>query len=249
MAQRQSIIGWGKEANRPAARGTPGSRPASRTHGLITVAIGALLCWATTSVSAATGPGLALKVGAQTLDSPIDGEKTTRARIEGEISSALQGNGHLDVYLAVGGSPLGSSDFADVYEADGVLYEDFYSDTFSLIDVRLGARLYPFGRHATIRPHVGGGIGYYWLRDSYDDQYYATTEDPLFPGSFITYADYASDTETVGDGLFPFVTAGLSVPVASNFELLFEFEYDFAKDDAGVDLGGPIYMFGARIRL
>ncbi len=222
----------------------------SPRHCLAGVGLAALvLCWATSSAFGNTGPGVGIKIGAQTLDSPIDGQKTTRLRVEAEIATALLADDHLDFCLAVGGSPLGTSDYADIYEADNVLYEDYFSDTFSLIDVRLAARLYPFGQEAWIRPHVGGGVGYFWLLDSYDDEYYATTEDPYFPGNYITYADYAEDSETVADGFFPFVTAGVAVPVSSNLEFLFEFEYDFAKDDAGVDLGGPIYMFGARIRL
>ncbi|MBN1360744.1 MAG: hypothetical protein JW993_09140 [Sedimentisphaerales bacterium] len=216
------------------------------------MAIGAavlILGWMTASVQANTGAGIGIKVGAQTLDSPIDGQETTRVRVEAEIASALLADEHADFFLSVGGSPLGSYDIADIYEIDGALYEDYFSGDYSVIDVRLGARLYPFGQDAQIRPHVGGGLGYYWFLDSYDDEYYVTTEDPFFPGSLITYADYASDTDTLADGFFPFITAGVSVPVTSGVELLFEFEYDFGKDDGGFDLGGPIYMFGARIRL
>lgn len=214
------------------------------------IAVAALmLCGATTNVSAGTGPGLAIKIGAQTLDSPIDGEKTTRVRMEAEIATALQANDRADFFLSVGGSPLGTDRFTDIYESDGILYEDYYSDSFSLIDVRLGARLYPLGYDTTIRPYIGGGIGYYWLRDSYSDEYYTTFEDPLRPGRYITFVDYASGTNTVTDGFFSFVTAGVTVPVRSNIDLLFEFKYDFAKDRAGIDLGGPIYMFGAMIRL
>lgn len=249
MAKRQFVDEGQMGRNHVPRQNVHGGRCISRRRGLVGVgAIALVFCW-TTNALANTGPGIGLKVGAQTLDSPIDGQKTTRVRIEAEVATALMADEHLDFFLSVGGSPLGKADYADIYEAGGVFYEDYYSDTFSLIDVRLGARLYPLGQESSIRPHIGGGIGYYWLMDSYDDEYYATTEDPYFPGRYITYADYANSTDTVADGFFPFITAGVTVPVTSNIEVLFEFEYDFAKDDSGVDVGGPIYMFGARIRI
>lgn len=250
MAKRPFIDGGQMEMNPALKRHVHGVRRISWRRCLIGVgAVALVFCWTTKNALANTGPGIGIKVGAQTLDSPIDGEKTTRVRIEAEIATALLADDHLDFFLSVGGSPLGKADYADIYETGGVLYEDYYSDTFSLIDARLGARLYPLGQESSIRPHIGGGIGYYWLLDSYDDEYYATTEDPYFPGNYLTYADYAEDTDSVAEGLFPFLTAGVTVPVTSGIELLFEFEYDFAKDDSGVDVGGPIYMFGARIRI
>jgi len=48
--------------------------------------------------------------------------------------------------------------------------------------------------------------------------------------------------------LFPFVTAGLMVPIASNLELQFEVQYHYDKQDAGFDFGGPVYMFGCLFR-
>ena len=215
--------------------------------GLAIVAL--VIGWTAGSVSANTGPGAAIKIGAQTLESPVDGRDTTRLRVEAELSSALMANGHADFFVSVGGSPLGDFEYVDTYDSDGIFYEDDYSHTFSLIDVRLGARLYPLGHNSTIRPHVGGGIGYYWLRDHYDDDYYTWVPDPYSPGSYLEYYDYAEDTETISDAFFPFITAGVSAPISDNVELLFDLEYDFGKDESGVDLGGAIYMLGARIRL
>ncbi len=249
MAKRRSILSWGAGANHRPMHGAYGVRGISWKHLLVGLgAANLVLCWAAASTFGNTGPGIGIKVGAQTLDSPVTGDKTTQARFELEVSSALLADEHIDFSLAVGGSLLGTSEFEDVYYDGGVLYEDYYSDSFSVIDVRLAARFYPFGGNAPIRPHIGGGLGYYWFLDSWEDDYYATMEDPLFPGTFITFADHAEHIDTVAQGLFPFVTAGLTVPVNSNIELLFEFEYDFAKGDSGLDLGGPIYMFGARLR-
>jgi outer membrane protein W len=246
MAKRRSILSWGAGAKHDPRHG---DRSISWKRLLAGVGVASLvLFWAAGSALGSTGPGLGIKVGAQTLDSPIDGEKTTRARVELEVATAMLADDHFDFSLAVGGSLLGTSEFEDVYYVGDVLHEDYYSDNFSIIDVRLAARFYPFGDNASIRPHIGGGLGYYWFLDSWEDDYYATMEDPLFPGSFITFADHAENVDTVSQGLFPFVTAGVAVPVNSNIELLFEFEYDFAKEDSGLDLGGPIYLFGARLR-
>ena len=44
--------------------------------------------WTAGGASANTGPGGAIKIGAQTLESVIDGRDTTRLRVEAELSSA-----------------------------------------------------------------------------------------------------------------------------------------------------------------
>lgn len=197
---------------------------------------------------AGNGPGLGFKIGAQTLESPITLKDTTRTRYELELSSAVLLDGHLDFAFSVGGSSLGSFEDEYVDVIDDVLIEEYYTDDLSLIDVRLAARLYPLGDSKPIRPYLGAGIGYFWFLDSWEDEYYETIEDPLFPGTYITFADGDKDTETLADGFFPFILGGVTVPVGSNFEFLFEFECDFEKKDNGFDLSGPIYMFGARFR-
>lgn len=242
MAKRQSAR---KRGTQDKASDGKGVLPTWCFVGVVTLMLG----WTATAARANTGPAGAIKIGAQTLDSVIDGRETTRVRVEAELSTALLADEHVDFFVSIGGSPLGTSEYADIYESGGVFYEDYYSDTFSLIDLRLGARFYPFGASSVIRPHIGGGIGYYWLRDDYSDDYYTLVPDPLMPGSYIEYYDYAEGTETIADAFFPFITAGVSAPVTDNLEVLFEFEYDFGKDDSGVNLGGPIYMIGARIRL
>jgi hypothetical protein len=65
---------------------------------------------------------------------------------------------------------------------------------------------------------------------------------------FYTYTGGEEDRETLANGFFPFVTAGLTVPIASNFELQFEVQYHYDKEDSGFDFGGPAYMFGCLIR-
>lgn len=205
-------------------------------------------CWAATPALAGSGPGIGFKVGAQTIESPITLDKTTRTRYELELSSQLFLDEHLDFALTVGGSSLGSFEDEYVDVIDDVLIEEFYSDDLSLIDLRLAARLYPLGASRPIRPYIGAGVGYFWFLDSWDDEYYETIEDPLFPGSFITFADSDEDTDTLADGFFPFILGGVTVPIGSDFEFLFEFQFDFEKEDSGFDLGGPIYMFGARFR-
>jgi len=248
MAQRASHLRQRHGGNRNSApRFFNGLKVCSRSTKLVTAAAVIAILW-TSAVFAGNGPGIAFKVGAQTFESPITLDKTTRARYEIELSSQLFLDDHLDFAFTFGGSSLGS--FKDEYVelVDDVLFEEYYSDDLSLLDIRLALRLYPFGDNRSIRPYVGAGLGYFWFLDSWEDEYYETMEDPFFPGSFITFADSDSDTDTVADGFFPFVLAGVTVPVGSNFEFLFEFEYDFAKKDSGYDFGGPIYMFGARFR-
>ncbi|HCO93091.1 MAG TPA: hypothetical protein DIU00_03930 [Phycisphaerales bacterium] len=207
-----------------------------------------LLFWSAICTAGNDGPGIGFKIGAQTLESPIDFEKTTRARFELEVTSQRFCNDHLDLALTFGGSSLGTlhDDYAG-YDGD-TWVEESYSDQFSLLDLRLAGRLYPFGDSGGIQPYVGAGIGYFWFLDSWEFDYADTYEDPYIPGVFYTSTGYDEDTDTMAHGFFPFVTAGLTVPIKSNFELLFEVQYHYDKEDAGFDFGGPVYMFGASFR-
>jgi len=207
-----------------------------------------LFLWPANCTAGNDGPGIGFKIGAQTLENPMDFEKTTRARFELEVTSQRFCNNHLDLALTFGGSSLGS--FHDDYAGyDGDTWvEESYSDHFSLLDLGLAARLYPFGDSDGIQPYVGAGIGYFWFLDSWEVDYADTYEDPYIPGVFYTSTGYDEDTDTLAHGFFPFVTAGLTVPIKSNFELLFEVQYHYDKEDAGFDFGGPVYMFGGRFR-
>jgi hypothetical protein len=247
MAQKESIQRWGQQPNLNLTQTFSFERavPANR-HRIRMLSAIILLCWATTC--SAGGPGIGFKVGAQTLDSPSDLEKTTRARFEVEISSPRFGNDLFDLALTFGGSSLGS--YHDDYAGydDDVLIEEFYSDHYSLFDIRLAGRLYPLGDNSRIKPYVGAGIGYFWFLDSWEYEYYETYEDPFFPGVFYTYSEAVDGNDTLANGLFPFVTAGLMVPIASNFELQLEVQYHYDKEDSGFDFGGPVYMFGCHFR-
>ena len=208
---------------------------------------GIVLAWSACGL-AASGPGLGFKVGVQTLESPITLEDTTRTRFEFELSSARFCDDHLDLAFTVGGSSLGSFTTEYVDEIDGVLIEETYVDDLSIVDIRLAARLYPLGDASEVRPYVGAGLGYFWFLDHWDYEYAETFEDPLFPGDFYTFIERDEGTDTAANGFFPFITAGLTLPIGEHGELIFDFQYDFDKKDSGFDFGGPIYMIGARFR-
>lgn len=249
MAQIESIKRWGQKQARNLIRSFSIERavPSNRCGiGICSAVI--LLCLATTSFAGGTGPGIGIKLGAQTLERPSDFDKTTRARFELEFASPRFGNDYFDLALTFGGSSLGSSqdEYAEFY--DGVLYEEFYFDDYTLLDLRLAGRLYPLGDSSWLKPYVGAGIGYFWFLDSWEYEYYETYEDPYIPGVFYTYSEEGEDRDTPAHGFFPFVTAGLMVPVSSNFELQFEFQYHYDKQDSGFDFDGPVYMFGCLFR-
>jgi hypothetical protein len=213
------------------------------------VLLALLVPWAlAASAGGGTGPGIGLKIGAQTLDHPVDGDKTTRARYELELSSARFCDDYLDVVFTFGGSSLGTVSDYDGYWDNDTFVEKFYEDNLSVLDIRLAARWYPFGESRGIEPYLGAGVGYFWFLDNWEDAYSETFEDPPGSGFWSTVTFEDDDRETLADGLFPFVMAGVTVPIGSNAELLFEFQYDFEKEDSGFDLGGPIYMAGARFR-
>jgi outer membrane protein W len=203
-------------------------------------------CSAVTFGYGGTGPGIALKGGAMTVDSPIDGDRTTRGRIDLEICTGMLADDHFDFAFSIGGSYMGESEFEDAYTNGGVYYDDIYHDHISLIDLRLAARFYPLGSASVIRPYFGGGVGYFWLEDSWHDHYYTTFETS--PGVYHTYEDRVHGEDSIADGFFPFLNVGLSIPIKHHFELLVDAQYDFDKKDSGYDLSGPIYSFGARFR-
>lgn len=207
-----------------------------------------LLGWTTASVGESSGPGFAIKLGAQTIESPVDLDKTTQARFELEIAGPRLCDGRFDLALTFGGSSLGSFRDESTDFDDGVTIEESFTSDLALFDIRLVGRLYPFGDSSQLRPYVGAGIGYFWFLSCWQDVYRETMEDPHLPGVFHTFTDVTEGTDTVAHGFFPFVTAGLTVPVGSNLELLFEIEYDFDKRDCGFDLSGPVYLFGCRFR-
>jgi hypothetical protein len=227
----------------PSTCGTRGG------HFLIlkTAALLFALGW-TAVCTAASGPGIGIKVGAQTITDPVDLGKTTRARLELEIASPLLWDEHVDFALGFGGSYLGSHTEEYIDTVNGTYIDDLYTDRLSVFDIRLAARLYPLGDHSRIRPYVGAGVGYFWFRDWYENDYSDTFEDPSFPGQFHTVYDHAEGDTTLAHAPFPFVLAGLTLPVGWNGEIIFEFQYDFEKKDQGFDFSGPIYLFGARFR-
>ncbi|MCK4828252.1 outer membrane beta-barrel protein [bacterium] len=249
MAQIKSIYRWGQNPSRNLIHSFSIERVvlANRCGIRICSAI-MLLCWATTCTAGGSGSGIGFKVGAQTIDSPSDLDKTTRTRFELEFASPRFGNDYFDLALTFGGSSLGSFDDEYAGYDDDVLIEEYYTDRYSLFDLRLVGRLYPLGDKSWLQPYVGAGIGYFWFLDSWEYEYYETYEDPLFPGVFYTYSEAADGRDTLANGLFPFVTAGLMVPIASNFELQFEMQYHYDKEDSGFDFGGPVYMFGCLFR-
>jgi hypothetical protein len=249
MTSTKSINRWGQEPRRELIHRfiIRTAFPAGRRRIGMCLAI-MLFCLQVTCFAGGSGPEIGIKIGAQTFDSDSDFDKRTRARFEVEIASPRFGNDYFDVALIFGGSSLGS--FHDEYEDfdDDVLIEEYYSDHYSLFDLRLAARLYPLGDNSQIKPYVGGGVGYFWFLDSWKYEYYETYADPYVPGVFHTYGEIGDGRDTIANGLFPFVTAGLMVPVASNFELQFEFQYHYDKQDSGFDLSGPVYMFGCLFR-
>ena len=229
------------------------SRTAPSTHdrapgSLLVLGIAAVLVafGMTTVCTAASGPGIGFKVGAQTIDNPVDPGKITRARLDLEVSSPLLWDEHADFALTFGGTYVGSYTETYTDTVDGTYIDDLYTDRLSLFDVRLAARLYPLGDSSPIRPYVGAGIGYFWFQDNWENEYSDTFED--HPGDYDTVYDHAEGTEDLAHAPFPFVLAGLTVQVSSHFEIMAEFQYDIDKKDSGYDLGGPIYLFGARFR-
>ena len=189
--------------------------------------------------------GVAIKGGVQSLQNPLTLEDSTRSRFEAEFSTSSLTNEHLELTLGIGGVSVASaSDTYTTYDSYGTI-QDTYEDKFRMYDVRLGARLYPLNPCTSPDPkvYVGGGLGYYWLMDHWEDTHIETVDSQS-----LVIEDKTDGRITTSKGFFPYVTAGLDIPFHENASLLFEFQYDFAKKDKGVDYGGAMYMLGLRVR-
>jgi hypothetical protein len=207
----------------------------------------ASLAW-TAVCAGQTGPGLGFRIGGQTFENPIDSAKRSYLRLEMEISSPLVLDDHLDVAFVIGGSSLGSTHDEDSTVDGNDVVRQFYDDDLFLLDTRVAARLYPFGGHQSVRPYVGGGIGYFWFFDDYEYKRVDRVEVPPASGLSNSVVTKDRGTKTVAHGFFPVALVGLAVAVSENTEVLFEFQYDIHKEDSGVDLSGPVYMLGGRYR-
>jgi len=210
-------------------------------------------CWVLVGIAALSlvavcgaqdGRGLSLKAGTQTFTSPLTGEETTRTRFELEVSTSRYADGRIDLALAFGGSSLGTLRDASTTVEDGLITDAFSVDELSVYDVRLAARFYPLGGgRRDLTPYVGAGLGYFRFVDCWDDTVSVTDT-----ASGITVTEAMSGMETVADGFFPFVIAGLTMSLGDRAELFAELEYDLSKRDKGYDLGGPAYLIGCRVR-
>ena len=62
-----------------------------------------------------SGPGIGLKVGAQTIQAPVNSGNTSRPRLDLEVSSPLLWDEHVDFAFTFGGSYFGSYTYAYRY--------------------------------------------------------------------------------------------------------------------------------------
>ena len=185
------------------------------------------------------------KGGVQTVQNPISLQDTTRSRYEVEFANSNLVDDHIEVGLSFGGASVSSiTDTYTTFDSLGMI-QDTFEDKFRMYDVRLGMRLYPINPidRMGIHPYVGGGLGYYWLVDSWKDTHLETINSPY---SEITEED--SGSITLAKGFFPYVTAGMEITVTPQAALLLEYKQDFQKKEDGVDYGGSIYMVGMRFR-
>lgn len=204
--------------------------------GLLTALFSASPCMADFNID--------VKAGLQTLDNPLTLEETTRTRFEVELAGTTPMSDNLEITLGFGGASVSSvSDTYTTYDHVGMI-QDTLEDTFRTYDVRLGLRLYPFSmEESVIHPYVGGGIGYYWMVDEWKDTHLETIDSP--------YQEFVTEDEgdyTLSEGFFPYLSAGVDIPISDQAALLFEYKYDFQKKEDGADYGGSIFTAGLRFR-
>ena len=193
-----------------------------------------------------TQAGCSFKLGAQQFQDPLgDGRSRTRLRVEGEVASPRIFGGHLEGTAAIGFAGLQSSDETlRVREEDKSISNLPVSST-TVMDVRLGARLYPFasgrtdwfGHGVQIEPYLVGGGGYYWM-----------TATQRGAGRKLCCGDYelVEESDTVADGLFPYLGVGIKARFEGEWSAFVEIRQDFDRLDNGRDTSGTSAMIGLR---
>ena len=245
MERTQSISTFGTSQNRPMVH---------LDYPLLVILLSSIIM--TPPAHADQGWGFGLKVGSQTADHPISGNQSTRTRFEAELASPMFADNHMDLAFSFGGASVASYS----YESPITYYDDGWSqntekDSVVAMDIRLAARLYPFGRNYDdyykpfkISPYVGAGFGYFWVVDFFKGTQIDAWEDPFDPGFYDIVETKDDYTETFANGFFPFLLAGCNVSVTSQCDVLVELQYDFGKKNNGIDRGGHIIMVGGRVR-
>jgi hypothetical protein len=186
-----------------------------------------------------------VKAGLQTLDNPLTLKETSRTRFEVEVATMAPANDHLEFTLGFGGASVSSiEDTYTTYDNIGMI-QDTLEDNFRTFDLRLGLRLYPISpeKTASVHPYVGGGVGYYWMVDEWKDTHLETVNSP--------YSEFSTEDKgrtTLARGFFPYLSAGIDIPITDQVALLIEYKHDFMKKKDGADYGGGIITAGARFR-
>ena len=186
-----------------------------------------------------------VKAGLQSLENPLTLEKTSRTRIGVEIAGTTPASDNVEICLGFGGASVTSAtDVSTTYDHLGMI-QDTVKDEFRTYDFRLGVRVYPISpeKSDSIHPYVGGGIGYYWLVDEWTDTHLETTNSP--------YSEFSTEDKghfSLAKGFFPYLTAGVDIPITDQAALLFEYTHDFMKKKDGADYGGDMFMAGMRFR-
>ncbi len=186
-----------------------------------------------------------VKAGLQSLQNPLTLKDTSRTRFEVELAGTTAASDYLELTMAFGGASVASAiDTYTKYDNIGMI-QDTLEDNFQTYDFRLGLRLHAVSPEETdrIHPYIGAGVGYYWLVDEWKDTHLETVNSP--------YSEFVTKDKghnTLAKGVFPYVTAGVDIPITDQVALLFEYKYDFLKKKDGADYGGHIMTAGMRFR-
>lgn len=204
---------------------------------LISLTLMATPCFASVSID--------VKAGLQSLDNPLTLERTSRTRVGVEFAGTTPASDNVEICLGFGGASVTSAtDVYTTYDSVGMI-QDTLEDKFRTYDFRLGVRVYPIAPDDSdsIHPYIGGGIGYYWLVDDWKDTHLETINSP--------YTEFVTEEKghfSLAKGFFPYLTAGVDIPITDQAALLFEYKHDFMKKKDGADYGGDMFMAGMRFR-
>lgn len=211
---------------------------------MIAVAAMATVC------SAADLPsiGFAVKGGGHWVADPRDGDE----RLEPAWAIEVESPGLLGGALSVTGSFAGTHfdshrPAPTAWSADGVDYRQRRKFQYDLYGGRLGLRWRPW-RSDGWQPYVDAGGGYYQYTEETWTETTATwideeTEEP------VTEVDTTTRHKRRDHGLYPYVGAGVEIPIGEYGSLLGQthllIEVTHAFDD---DFGGPAAVAGLRFR-
>lgn len=103
-------------------------------------------------------------------------------------------------------------------------------------DTRLAARFQLFN-YKHFNPYFGTGAGWFRLLSNVTG-----VGRKVSSGFYYDIYEVKEETNTLASGFFPFIEAGIVVPISTKYSIRFSGRKDYSKDDGEIDMSGSHYL-------